>query len=287
MHPILTVQAPPGVLYVNGRYVGESAGLFTPLVRDGCAVVEYRPLGRWSGGIAMKLNFKAGQLESGLPQDAYAVEWPGNVVELELRGDVNYDMPTPHATLRTPYGSLNLIERNREMTIGYDGMEATVLPLTGPFFGVRMVTQPHPTMPLVSITGNCDQGDFNVVIRLDNPPQIMSATSERPAAYTPPPSPAYAKTPYDVSRAWLEFCRDGLSGEASSLLMQPTLQSRLSQDVGLFDQVVDLKYPLPGLAPIELGALTVTSPQIARVRAVGFVGRAASDGWKIERVIPD
>jgi hypothetical protein len=280
------VQAPPGLLYVNGRFLGEAGSAVTPLARDGAAYIEYRPFDRWGGGVALRLALKGGLITDGLPQDVYAVQWPGGVLELEFRSDADFDAPVPHAQMKTPYGVLALVERRGTLSIGYEGAEATELPVDGPFSDLTMRTQPHPTMPLVALCGQGDQGSFTIVIRLDNPPQIMQCIQGRPMDWSFDGSarPSHA-SPTDVARAWLETVRDCAHSEGARYLAHPAYQQRFAALVGAFDQVVALKYPVPGLAPVEWGALSLVAPQVALVRAVGFVGRTGDDGWKIERVI--
>nr|HML46928.1 hypothetical protein [Clostridia bacterium] len=93
-------------------------------------------------------------------------------------------------------------------------------------------------------------------------------------------------TAADAARAWLEAVQSGAHDEAAKLLTQPALQPRLESEVGFFDEVVPLQPSLPGLAPVSWGLLSLVQPQIAQVRALGFVIRPVEDAWRIERVLP-
>jgi hypothetical protein len=73
---------------------------------------------------------------------------------------------------------------------------------------------------------------------------------------------------------------------AARLLTNSAYQQRFASALGAYDQVVALRYPVPGLAPVEWGVLSLSAPQIGHVNAVGFVGETDGETWRIDRVIP-
>ena len=286
MHPMLMVQSPPGLLYVNGKFIGEAGGVVTPLARDGYVYVEYRPFDRWGAGIALRLAMKGGLITDALPEDVYAVQWPGGVMELEFRSEADLDTIVKRAEMKTPRGPLELFEARGALAIGYDGEDATELPVEGPYDDLSLRAQPHPTMPLAAVTGQNDGGAFTVVVRLDNPPQVLQVIKGRPADWSFDSGQRSAAPPLELARAWLEAVRVGDHNEGARYLVNSAYHQRFANLVGAFDQTVALKYPVPGLAPVEMGVLSLVEPQVALVRAIGFVGGDTGDGWKIERVIP-
>lgn len=287
MHPMLTVQAPAGLLYLNGRFCGETGGSGLPLTRDGVVYLEYRPLATRGEGMAMRLDLKSGQVTGGLIEGAYAVQWPGGLIELELRGEGPAGEPTLHAQLDTPKGRLLLIEQDGLLSLGFGPEDETVLPVDGPVTQVALRTQPHPSMPLVAVSGQGNLGPFTTVFLLDHPPQLLQCVQGRPVEWAPDGTLRTTRpTPVDAARAWLDAVQTGSHDDAAQLLTQPALQSRLESEVGNFDQVVPLQPNLPGLAPVSWGLLSLVQPQIAQVRAMGFVLRPVEDVWRIEKVLP-
>jgi len=284
MHPVLIVEAAPGIVYVNGRYAGETGGPVTPLLRDGVCFVEYHQFDKWGAGLAFRLVMKSGMLVDGLPQDVYAVQWPSGLLEIEIHTETDDTPPQILQSLQTPYGMLHVMSRGDALLVGYEGGQATELPVIGPFFDIRVQTQPHPTMPLIIILGDGDEGAFSLLVRLDNPPLLMQTGAGQIF-----PGESRIKREYlsasDAARAWLEAVQDGDHAKAAAYLQTPSLQRRFSMQLGDFEQIVPLKTPVPGLAPVEWGILRLVTPQIAHVEAVGFVCTNTENGWRIESVI--
>ncbi|MDR1599385.1 MAG: hypothetical protein LBS11_05900 [Oscillospiraceae bacterium] len=291
MHPMLQVLAPPGLLYVNGRFCGETDGGGIPLARDGVVYVEYRPLDPYSSGAALRLSMRGGLLVDGVSGDAYAVQWPGGLLELEFRGGDAPEETVTHAQLKTPLGQLRLLERQGSLSVGYEESGDTVLPVAGPFSELSLRTQPHPTMPLVAVTGQGGEGAFTVMCRLNQPPEVLQTIQGRPIDWAFDVSAAVsprlqAASPSQISREWLELTLAQDHSGAARLLSSGAYQQRFASSLGEYDQVVRLRYPVPGLAPVEWGALSLAAQRIARVSAVGFVGVTDGETWLIDRVIP-
>jgi len=287
MHPVLMVQSPPGLLYVNGRFCGEAEGSCLPLARDGAAYVEYRPIGSTLEAVTLKLALKRGVLDEGLPEGVYAVQWPNGLIEVELHGETAAVSPQQHATLATGLGLLELFEQGDRLYLGLEKRSTTELPVVGPYSDLQMRTQQHPTMPLVVVTGVGEQGPFTLIFRLEDPPLLLQCVQGLAANWTSESAghtPAYS--PQEISRSWLEAVHEDRQDEAARMLLQPSLQAALSRQVAPFDEIVQLKYPVPGLAPVEWGVLRLSQPQVARVQALGFTGKQSGEQWRIERVIP-
>lgn len=287
MYPMLQVQAPDGLIYLNGRFCGEAGGSGLPLTRDGTVYLEYRPFSGRGEGLALRLSLKAGSLTDGLPEEAFAVQWPDGLIQLELR----LPQPTPvsvnRAHLDTPLGRLFLVETGNRLSLGFDPGSMVDLDVEGPFGDVALRTQPHPMLPLIAVSGSGGQGPFTAVIRLDRPPVILQSVEGKPAEWSPDGSlRTLQNTPADVARAWLEAVQAGAMEEASRFLRFPQQNSQLAAQAGSYDSVVPLQQPVPGLAPVEWGLLTVQQPQLAQVRALGFVLSQEQESWKIDRLIP-
>ncbi|GHU72094.1 hypothetical protein FACS1894184_19630 [Clostridia bacterium] len=291
MHPMLQVLAPPGLLYVNGRFCGETDGGAIPITREGVVYLEYRPLDQPSSGAALRLTMRGGLLIDGVNDDVYAVQWPGGLLELEFRGGAAFDEIVTHAQIKTPFGQLQLVERQGELTVGYENGGDTALPVVGPFSELNLRTQPHPTMPLIAVAGQGGDGPFTVMCRLDHPPEVLQTIQGRPIDWAFDAAAAgsprlQVPAPIQISRDWLELTLAQDHSGAARLLANSAYQQRFASALGAYDQVVALRYPVPGLAPIEWGVLSLAAPQIGHVNAIGFVGETDGEVWRIDRVIP-
>ena len=87
---IICTAATAGMIYLNGRFAGETAPeqpLFAPVAPWGAVYLEYRPLSGEGGGVARRLVFSGGaplaeSLAGG--EGLSCVVWPGGAVEAEL-----------------------------------------------------------------------------------------------------------------------------------------------------------------------------------------------------------
>lgn len=89
MQPTLVITVPgPGMIYVNGRFLGESSPelpLLAPASPFGAVYLEYRPLEPGWLPMARKVVLSSGSpLPDVLAGDVYAIRWPGGVTEIEL-----------------------------------------------------------------------------------------------------------------------------------------------------------------------------------------------------------
>lgn len=287
MHPMLMVHAPAGLLYLNGRFCGETGGSGLPLTRDGVVYLEYRPLAARDGSMALRLELKSGLIADGMVEDAYAIQWPGGLIELELRPSDLSGEPVQHAQLDTPQGPIRLIEQDGTLFLGFDAADATALPIDGPISTAALSTQPHPSMPIIAVSGQGGQGAFMAVLRLAHPPQLLQSVQGRSAELAPDGTLRTSRpTPVDTAHAWLDAVQSGAHDEAAQLLMEPGMQARLEAELGSFDQVVPLQDTRSDHAPVAIGLLSLVKPQIARVRAMGFVVRPVNDAWRIDKLLP-
>lgn len=87
MQPLLIIRCDrAGIFYLNGVFCGEANGAQGfPLRGDARAYVEYSALDGQAFPVAIALDFEQGRLTATLPNTAYAVVWPDNVIELEIR----------------------------------------------------------------------------------------------------------------------------------------------------------------------------------------------------------
>lgn len=89
MQPTLLISANwPGMIYLNGRFAGECSAeekLVAPVSPQGSVYLEYRPLTAKGEALNRKIRFAEGK-PSDVPEDVWALAWPGGAVELELFG---------------------------------------------------------------------------------------------------------------------------------------------------------------------------------------------------------
>lgn len=89
MQPTLAITVPaPGMIYVNGRFLGEAAReipLLAPVSPFGAVYIEYRPLEPGWLPLARRIVLSSGApLLDSLSEDVFAVRWPGSITEIEL-----------------------------------------------------------------------------------------------------------------------------------------------------------------------------------------------------------
>ena len=86
-HMLLIESAVRGLLFVNGQFCGpmEREGQAFPLGRNAEIYIQLYPFGE-SAPLAVGLDMREGQIKSLYPkEDAFALLWPGGIVQLELR----------------------------------------------------------------------------------------------------------------------------------------------------------------------------------------------------------
>ena len=103
MQPTIAFTTPvPGMIYLNGRFAGESGperALLTPVSPYGALYAEYRPLASRQRPTAFKCVFSSGKLMPDSLSEAEgvsAIQWPGNILEIEISCPESY---TEHFSL--------------------------------------------------------------------------------------------------------------------------------------------------------------------------------------------
>ena len=87
MQPVLVVRSSiPGVVYINGRFAGE-ADVMLPVGVRGAVYVELRPMAQGYLPMARRIALSNGVAVPGSMEGqagVYLVQWPGNVLDMEL-----------------------------------------------------------------------------------------------------------------------------------------------------------------------------------------------------------
>lgn len=111
MQPVLLISAPvAGILYVNGRFVGEIESekpMVLPVTAWGALYLEFRALEAGWQDLARRLTLSGGTVMSqGLARDLFVIAWPGGVTEVEMspqrasvaeRRQMNYEQGITYA----------------------------------------------------------------------------------------------------------------------------------------------------------------------------------------------
>lgn len=109
MHRILLIEsAAQGVLFVNGQFCGpmEREGQAFPIGRNAEVYIQLFPFGEAMPLTAM-LEMREGQIVRLAPKEsAFALLWPGGVVQLELRMDAQREEAAQQAAQRTEADAL-------------------------------------------------------------------------------------------------------------------------------------------------------------------------------------
>ncbi len=176
MLPILTVSGTPGLVYLNGRFCGETGAAALPITPDGTQYLEMRPFDPGARGAVLRLTMENGRLTSALPSDVFGVEWPGGWIALEMRGsapgvDETYE-PELLAQLDMPGGRYLLVQEGSSASFGRDADESIPLPA----YGIAgAVLRPLPYAGLCIAEGSCAGGRFAAVFRAQDAPELVEA----------------------------------------------------------------------------------------------------------------
>lgn len=179
MLPMLTVSGAPGLMYLNGKFCGETGVAAMPMARDGVQYLEVRPFDADKRGAVLRLRFEDGRLVGGLSEEAYAVQWPNGWIEVELRGEDAGKTPVDAAPrllarLDMPTGQYLLVDEGGVPSFGRDAEEAVFLPVEGAASGTL---RPLPYPGLCVAEGECAAGRFAAVLRAEDTPEIVQAVS--------------------------------------------------------------------------------------------------------------
>ncbi len=175
MLPMLTVTGVPGLIYLNGRFCGETGAAALPLAREGVQYLELRPFDPSARGAVLRLKVVDGKLVEGVSGDAFAVQWPGGWIALELRGKASGPeapeaQPSLLASIHMPDGQYLLVNEGGIPSFGRDADEAVLLPLEGTSEASLKPLNEHG---LCAAEGDCAEGRFAAVLRTQGTPEIV------------------------------------------------------------------------------------------------------------------
>lgn len=175
MLPMLTVTGTPGLVYLNGRFCGETGAAALPLAREGVQYLELRPFAPDAQGAVLRLKVAGGKLVEGVQGDAFAVQWPGGWIALELRGkDSGADLPEAEpsllSSLAMPDGHYLFVNEGGVPSFGRDAEEAVFLPLEAVLEGSL---RPLDLPGLCAAEGDCAEGRFAAILRAQGRPEIL------------------------------------------------------------------------------------------------------------------
>ncbi len=308
MLPIILVQcAQPGLLYVNGAFCGElSAPQMLPVRPDGRVYVEFRPLAGAAFPLATALDFVGGVLQPTLPRCVYAVQWPDQIIDVELRPLLLPTAPAQHTTVDTlRAGSLTLThQRTRQgdslclddtpivdLPEGLHSLRAHPLTkgvlvtaerqdlawawlLTPDIDGTltladTLVAQQLTWEPDGTLQAVIPQQDTvgHVLTARYGPDMVRFVPQERRLGFIPG-APRWPQTPLDTFRAYLDAVRLGAQEEAAAFVVPAVHQPN---PLPTFDAVVPLPRPLahpPENAPLALGLLHLAAENLGQVQAI-------------------
>lgn len=96
MHPMVFIQsAAKGVLTINGQFCGplDGEGQVFPAGRNAEIYIQFFPFGQ-ALPLTVQMWLRGGEIERLCPQDsAFALVWPGGVIQLELRAGEQEEAP--------------------------------------------------------------------------------------------------------------------------------------------------------------------------------------------------
>ncbi|MDR0897312.1 MAG: hypothetical protein LBN04_05590 [Oscillospiraceae bacterium] len=308
MLPMLTLSGAAGLVYLNGRFCGETGAAAIPLARDGVQYLELRPFDPAQRGAVLKLKFEGGRLVAGAAGDAFAVQWPGGWVAMELRGDpgaLEEEAPVLLSQIQMPGGQYLLVSEGGVPSFGRSAEEAVFLPVDG-VEEASLRALPYPGLCVAE--GVAQGGAFAAVLRADGAPELLQhaqGASVRldgqgalyctetagdlvghatECVYVPDAQGRYALRSRDAAwadgephwphgaretaLAWLEALRYGAQSEAMGYVLRPIEAERLAQVAGDFASITEL--PPDGGEDTCWGVIRMDSPNMATVRRLSF-----------------
>lgn len=320
MQPTLVITVPgPGMIYVNGRFLGESSPelpLIAPASPFGAVYLEYRPLEPDRLPMARKIVLSSGSpLPDILAGDVYAIRWPGGITEIELsvpeasadaaesfmldgvsfrlirsgRGRIeigSLSCPFP-ADARAP--QLHRLPGGVAVTADTCGgrcvltLSADLSRQTGFVKADRLTLE--PTSAITTITSKGDFAGHAVQERWQAEPAGLRLISSEPVWLDG--APRIPSTPEETAVAAIEAALLGLFDEAEEHL-SPALRARHPLDAipELGSACLPMKYGTPGGRPC-VGLLQVETGSCATVLPVYFQAEKNSGRWLLTELLPD
>ncbi len=310
MQPLLVIRCDrAGIVYLNGVFCGEANGAQGfPLRGDACAYVEYSALDGQALPVAIALTFDQGRLTTPLPPTAYAVVWPDNVIELEIRPISLPIAPDSAQTKQSiPCGDGELTHRcaHGEDTLCWRGEPLCELPqgmrdIQSQAFAQGMLVwgkhadgacavcialhgdAPVARGQLRAQSLSVESGDTLIAIEArddivghaDSVSYRFNADGFSQVGRRPgwaQGAPRWPRTADDTLCAYLQALRMGLADEATRYLTPEAAAMLTAAPLPVFDAVVSLPHPLlaaPPDCPLAQGILHVRQPNLGVVRAV-------------------
>ena len=318
MQPVLSVATEtPGVIYVNGRMVGEADGDHAPMLPVspyGAVIVEHRPFGGNHLPLCARLVFSAGEpVAASLAGQAgvSAICWPGGATELMLapfclRG-------AEQASLE---GGLELrlrAEAGELFCRGAAGCASCAVPC-----GAEMPSV-HRMGGAIVLVGACPDGQYAVALD-EGCRRVLFSDHAREAALRPDgtlnllralddmPGHAQAETwlvgesmdaPLSVEPAWLDGgprlpaspldaaltavrCAQLDEMDAAAACFDPATPCREALEAAAaFDGALPLKYPAPN-GEACVGLVKALGDNLIRVTAVPYrCAPGGPRGWRL------
>ena len=324
MLPMLTVSGGPGLVYLNGRFCGETGAAAMPLASDGVQYLELRPFDPKSPGAVLRLSLEDGKLIDGVTGDVYAVQWPEGWIALELHGENPGLQAEPRllATLDMPGGRYLLVNEEGCCSFGRNADEAVFLPVEEVVSGFA---RPHFFPGLCVIEGKARDGGYIAILKANDEPELVSFVIGENAnldaqgilratesvgdlvghalvtVYAPDArgnyallsreptwlsgEPRWPLTELDTKKAFLDALRIGAWAEAAGYLVRSGDLEEFERIIGEFDTVTSLP---PGSSEgADWGVLRMDGPNFASVRRIGFsmFNKPSKQGnWKIDSI---
>lgn len=314
MQPTLAIVAPaPGMIALNGRFAGEASPdepLLAAVPPCGAVYLEYRPLASGWLPMARRLVMSGGApMPERLPEDAFAVYWPGGVTELELSPEEAH-AETDEAL--PPEGTPCRMVRGARRRVEIGGLSCE-LPRGAELPSLRRLDG------CAALTGRARDGEYLILLTADlsrqtgalqadeidmEPPQIVRARTaagdpsgrcalERWRAdgnglwllssetVWPEGGPRAPRTAEDAVRMAVDAALAG-DAEESARWFAPPLRGRLSLEAigNACDLCLPMKYAPPGGEPC-VGLLRMEGERFARVRPLYYRAEFADGAWRI------
>lgn len=310
MLPMLTVSGVPGLLYLNGRFCGETGAASMPLSPDGVQYLELRPFDAAAKGAVLRLRVQGGRLVEGVSGDVYAVQWPSGWIAMELKEESGAarEMAQPPrllSSIQMPGGQYLLVDEGGVASFGRDANEAIFLPVDDILDGALRAL-PYPGLCVAE--GRTRSGQYAAILRANDKPEIIQfaagsvaqidalgmLTSIEPLGdlvghaavrtFTPSPQGDYTETNRDMT--W----RDGApnwpaSAEDTARAWLEAVQIGAREEAAgyllsparqaAYEQAVGpfsavTALPTVGASGIRLGVLQMTAENLAAVREIVF-----------------
>lgn len=310
MQPMLiAASAAPGLIYVNGRLIGEVEEGRTqtlPVTPCGAVYLEYRPMGRRYLPMAQRITFSDGAPVAQSLEGAEGVEavlWPGNLLEVELTPQQSACGP-PKSLGRAAcmrWGDWLLLEREGGMVscalpegaLEVELAQAGGLPcLRGAMLGggeYAQVYSPDYASLLLSLTGQSIRIEPNGVLEVLVDPQDLVGHARLESWQTGEGgcvlarreplwargAPAWPQNPRDTALAALQAAQQGLMDEARGYLAPLAACEEAFERARESRGCVCLTRPLPSAEPC-VGLLRLENEHLLRVEPIRYAAEPMS-----------